>query len=59
MDAITITVSLSYNTPVDSEQLQELQDKVFNLIDAEVNDGVLAIDAECIDFEVDIERSNE
>lgn len=59
MDAITIKISLSYDSPINAEQLQELQDKIYNLFDSEVNDGELAIDAECTDFEVELERSDE
>lgn len=59
MDAIDIKVSLSYDSPVNARQLQELQDKFYNLIESEINDGELAIEAECTDFEVEIERSEE
>lgn len=59
MDAIIVKVSLNYSAPIDSEQLNELQDKFYNLIENEVNDGELAIDAECTDFEIEIERSEE
>jgi hypothetical protein len=59
MDAIIVKVSLSYSSPIDSERLNELQDKFYNLIENEVNDGELAIDAECTDFEIETERSEE
>lgn len=60
MDAITIKVSLSYDSPIDPEQLQQLHDKFYALLDSELNDGELALDtAEVTDFEVELERSNE
>jgi hypothetical protein len=59
MDAIIVKVSLNYSSLIDSERLNELQDKFYNLIENEVNDGELAIDAECTDFEIEIERSEE
>lgn len=60
MDAITIKVSLTYDAPLDHQQVQQLHDKFFELLDSEVNDGELALDdAEVIDFEVELERSEE
>lgn len=59
METIIAKVSLSYDSPVSTRQLQELQDKIYNLFDSEVNDGELAIEAECIDFEVEVERNDD
>lgn len=60
MDTLTVKVSLSYDAPLGHQQLQQLQDKFFELLDSEVNDGELALDeAEVTDFEVEIQRSDE
>jgi uncharacterized protein YggL (DUF469 family) len=60
MDAIIVKVNLSYDSPVDAQQLQQLQDKFWNLIDAECNDGELSLDGpEVLDFEIEVERIDE
>lgn len=60
MDALTITVSLSYDSLLAPAQVQQLHDKFYELLDSEVNDGELALDdAEVIDFEIEVERSEE
>lgn len=60
MDAITVKVSLSYDSPLAPQQIQQLHDKFYELLDSEVNDGELALDeAEVTDFEVELERSEE
>lgn len=58
MEALTVTIRLSYDSPISASQLTELQDKFYNLLDAEINDGELSIEAECTDFEVEIERDD-
>lgn len=60
MDAITVSVSLSYDSPITPAQIQQLHDKFYELLDSEVNDGQLALeDAEVTDFEVELQRTEE